>query len=151
MTLLQTDSAVEDKSLSPAPAKSGNLQSIGILLASVAFGAVGQLTLKAGMNSVRGDGQALQFSPDTLIKMATNPLLLLGIAIFFISTLLWLLALSKADLSFAYPFLSLTYMAVLIGGAFLFHEAITLPRVLGFAVIVTGVWVVARSEQKKKP
>lgn len=121
-----------------------NLQSIGLVLLSVAFGAVGQLVLKAAMNHLGG----LQFSVDTLLKMATSPLLLLGIAIFGISTLLWLLALTKADLSFAYPFLSLTYIAVLIGGALLFHERVTLSRVLGFAVIVTGVWIVARSEKK---
>jgi drug/metabolite transporter (DMT)-like permease len=62
---------------------------------------------------------------------------------------LWLLALMKADLSFAYPFLSLTYIAVLIGGAVLFQENVTLPRVIGFAVIVSGVLIVARSEKKK--
>lgn len=122
-----------------------NVQAIGILLASVAFGAVGQLVLKAGMN---GLGK-LQLSADTLLRMATSPLLLVGIAIFVISTLLWLLALAKADLSFAYPFLSLTYLAVLVGGALLFREAVTLPRVLGFVVIITGVWIVARSEQRK--
>ena len=121
-----------------------NMQSLGLVLASVAFGAVGQLTLKAAMNSL---GQ-LQLSLDTLLRMATSPLLLVGVAIFGISTLLWLLALTKADLSFAYPFLSLTYIAVLIGGALLFHDRVTITRVLGFAVIVTGVWIVARSEKK---
>ncbi|MEZ4671836.1 MAG: EamA family transporter [Anaerolineae bacterium] len=123
-----------------------NVQSIGMLLLSVAFGAVGQLTLKAGMNSV---GKS-QLSVDTLMRMATNPLLLVGVAIFGISTLLWLFALSKADLSFAYPFLSLTYLAVLVGGALLFHEEVTLPRVVGFLVIIAGVWIVARSEQRKE-
>ncbi len=126
-----------------------NMQSVGMVLASVAFGAVGQLTLKAGMNSVVQPYGKLQLSPDTLIHMATNPLLIVGIAIFGISTLLWLFALAKADLSFAYPFLSLTYLAVLLGGAFLFGDKVTLPRVLGFAVIITGVWIVAHSEQKK--
>lgn len=128
---------------------SANMQSIGMVLASVAFGAVGQLILKAGMNSIVASYGKLQLSLDTLIHMATNPLLIIGIAIFGISTLLWLFALAKADLSFAYPFLSLTYLAVLIGGAFLFGDKVTLPRVLGFAVIIAGVWIVARSEQKK--
>ena len=122
-----------------------NVQAIGILLGSVAFGAVGQLILKAGMNSLG----KLQLSADTLLRMATSPLVLVGIAIFCVSTLLWLFALAKADLSFAYPFLSLTYLAVLIGGALLFHEEVTMPRVLGFIVIITGVWIVARSEQRK--
>ena len=126
-----------------------NVQSIGIVLASVAFGAVGQLTLKAGMNSIVQSYGKLQLSVDTLLHMATNPLLIIGIAIFGVSTLLWLFALAKADLSFAYPFLSLTYLAVLIGGAFLFGDKVTLPRVLGFAIIIAGVWIVAHSEQKK--
>lgn len=125
--------------------KSANIQSIGLIIASVACGAVGQLILKAGMKSLG----PLQLSLNTLISMATSPLLLVGIAIFCVSTLLWLLALMKADLSFAYPFLSLTYIAVLIGGAVLFQENVTLPRVIGFAVIVAGVLIVARSEQKK--
>lgn len=125
--------------------RDANVRTIGILLASVAFGAVGQLTLKAGMN---GLGK-LQLSAETLLRMATSPLLLVGIAIFGISTLLWLLALAKADLSFAYPFLSLTYLAVLVGGAVLFRETVTVPRVLGFVVIIAGVWIVARSEQRK--
>lgn len=121
-----------------------NVQAIGLLLASVGTGAIGQLILKAGMNSTG----KLQLSLESLLRMATNPLVILGVAVFLVSTLLWLFALARADLSFAYPFLSLTYMAVLIGGALLFHEAVTLPRVVGFAVIVTGVWIVARSEQK---
>lgn len=142
MAVLKPTPTLEENVNKPA---SANTQSLGLVLTSVAFGAVGQLTLKAGMNSLGG----VQLSVDTLLKMATNPLLLVGIGIFGISTLLWLLALSKADLSFAYPFLSLIYIAVLFGGAVLFQEDITVPRVLGFAVIVTGVWIVARSEKKK--
>jgi drug/metabolite transporter (DMT)-like permease len=141
MTAVQTTPTVQN-----APeTRSANLQSIGLVLASVACGAIGQLTLKAGMNSLG----PLELSINTFVSMATSPLLLVGIAIFGVSTLLWLLALMKADLSFAYPFLSLTYIAVLLGGAILFHEKVTLPRVIGFAVIVTGVLIVARSEQKK--
>lgn len=143
---LNTTPVIEENTTMPAQqAANANLQSIGLVLASVACGAVGQLTLKAAMNSLG----SLQLSVETLVRMATSPLLLVGVAIFAVSTLLWLFALAKADLSFAYPFLSLTYIAVLFGGAVLFHEAVTLMRVVGFAVIVTGVWIVARSEKKK--
>ncbi|MCB9453837.1 MAG: hypothetical protein H6672_20595 [Anaerolineaceae bacterium] len=124
--------------------REANLNSIGIVLTSIALGAVGQLILKAAMNSLG----ASELSLDTLVTMATNPLLILGVGVFGFSTLLWLLALTKADLSFVYPFLSLIYVAVLIGGAAFFGEQITLPRVVGFAVIVTGVLIIARSEQK---
>jgi drug/metabolite transporter (DMT)-like permease len=145
MTAVQTTPNTQH----PTDTRSANLQSIGLVLASVACGAVGQLVLKAGMNDIAQKLGPLQLSVNTLVSMGTSPLLLIGIAIFGVSTLLWLLALMKADLSFAYPFLSLTYIAVLVGGAILFHENVTLPRVIGFAVIVTGVLIVARSEQKK--
>ncbi|MCA0456653.1 MAG: multidrug resistance protein [Chloroflexi bacterium] len=131
------------------PNNANNIQSIGMVLASVAFGAVGQLILKAGMNSIVETYGKLQLTPETLIHMATNPLLIVGIGIFGVSTLLWLFALAKADLSFAYPFLSLTYLAVLIGGAFLFGDQVTWQRVLGFITIIAGVFIVARSERKK--
>lgn len=146
MATLKSTSVAQDETKITS---SANVQSIGMVLTSVAFGAVGQLTLKAGMNNLVQSYGKLQLSLDTLLHMATNPLLIVGIAIFGISTLLWLFALAKADLSFAYPFLSLTYLAVLIGGAFLFGDKVTLPRVLGFATIIAGVWIVARSEQKK--
>jgi drug/metabolite transporter (DMT)-like permease len=147
MTTLKTTPG--DEILSPVQAETRsptnrNSQAIGIVLASVACGAVGQLVLKAGMNSV---GQA-QLNADTFLRMATNPLLLVGLAIFGISTLLWLFALGRADLSFAYPFLSLTYLVVLIGGAYLFGDQINLLRIVGFVVIVTGVFIVARSERR---
>lgn len=145
MTAIQSTPNSTPNSDLVTASKSANIQSIGLILASVACGAVGQLILKAGMNSLG----PLQLSLNTLVSMATNPLLLVGIAIFGVSTLLWLLALMKADLSFAYPFLSLTYIAVLVGGAVLFQENVTLPRVIGFAMIVAGVLIVARSEQKK--
>jgi drug/metabolite transporter (DMT)-like permease len=144
---LNTSPVIEENTtMSTQQATNANLQSVGLVLASVACGAVGQLTLKAAMNSLG----SLQLSLDTLVRMATSPLLIVGVAIFGISTLLWLFALAKADLSFAYPFLSLTYIVVLFGGALLFHESVTLMRVIGFAVIVTGVWIVARSEKKKQ-
>lgn len=124
--------------------REANLGSLGLVLTSVALGAVGQLVLKSAMN---GLGQR-QLSLQTLMDMATSPTLIIGIGIFGFSTLLWLFALTKADLSFAYPFLSLIYVAVLIGGALFFHEQVTLPRVVGFVVIVAGVLIVARGEQK---
>jgi multidrug transporter EmrE-like cation transporter len=142
MTAAQTTPQHDVNSL-PKTASS-NLNAIGFILGSVVSGAIGQLVLKAGMKELG----PLQLSAETLVRMATNPLVIVGIAIFAVSTVLWLLALMKADLSFAFPFLSLTYIVVLFGGTVLFHEEVTLARVIGFAVIVIGVWIVARSEKK---
>lgn len=127
---------------SPPRTSSANLQSVGILLLSVALGAIGQLTLKQAVN-----GGNLTLSVQSLVAMATNPLLIIAIGIYGISAIFWLLALMRADLSFAYPFLSLTYIAVLLGGAILFHEQVTFLRVAGFLVIIGGLLVIAYGER----
>jgi drug/metabolite transporter (DMT)-like permease len=123
--------------------KSANLQSVGLVLLSVTLGAVGQLTIKAAVNEMG----PLQLSAQMLLKMVSSPLLLIALGIYGVSAILWLLALMKADLSFAYPFLSLTYVAVLTGGAVLFHERVTLMRIVGFIVIVLGLVIITRGEQ----
>lgn len=120
-----------------------NVQSVGIVLLSVLLGAVGQLMLKSAANSMG----KLELSPQLLVTMATNPRLILAVAIYGVSAVFWLLALSRADLSFVYPFLSLTYIAVLLGSTFLFNEVINPTRVLGFAVIIGGLLIIARGER----
>ncbi|MAS32549.1 MAG: multidrug resistance protein [Anaerolineaceae bacterium] len=129
----------------PKVAKSANMQALGFILISVFLNAIGQLVFKAALNSLG----TLELSVDMLVRMALNPLLILGLVIYVVSTFTWLISLSKADLSFAYPFLSLTYFVVLIGGAMLFNDQITAPRVIGFIVVVVGLIIVARSEQKQ--
>ena len=119
-----------------------NRQAIGILLLSVLAGAIGQLTLKAAVD--RMGEMSLSFQ--MLLGLATNPVFILAMGIYFVSAVLWLLSLLKADLSFAYPFLSLTYIAVLFGGAFFFHESISWLRLVGCAVIIIGLLIIARGE-----
>lgn len=139
---------IETKSLpTQTPAKpktsSANFRSIGLLLSSVVLGAVGQLLLKVAVNQMG----RLELSVDMLLRLATNPVLLLALAIYGVSAGLWLLALMKADLSFAYPFLSLTYVIVLLGGAFLFSENVSALRLIGFSVILCGLFVIAQDEK----
>lgn len=118
-----------------------NRGSVGLVLISVLLAAAGQLTFKAGLNQIGG----LTLSLDMIVSLLMNPLMLLGLAIFAASALLWLIALMRAELSFAYPFLSLSYVLVLAGGAVLFDEQISPLRLLGFALIIVGLFVVASS------
>ena len=141
----QTISSTPDTPAKTAVSKNANFQVLGFILISVFLNAIGQLVFKAAMNSLG----PLEISLDMFLRMALNPLLLLGMVIYAGSTFLWLISLSKADLSFAYPFLSLTYFVVLLGGAVLFAEQITATRVIGFVVVVVGLLIVARSERKR--
>jgi drug/metabolite transporter (DMT)-like permease len=119
------------------------VQSVGIIFLSVLLGAIGQLMLKSAAVSMG----KLELSPQLLVTMATNPRLILAVAIYGVSAVFWLLALSRADLSFVYPFLSLTFIAVLLGSTLLFNEVINPTRVLGFAVIIGGLLIIAQGER----
>jgi len=140
---LKTD-VMATKTTAPRTA-STNLQTLGVILTSVAVGAVGQLILKAAVNSMG----KLELSLSTLVGLATNPLLLLAMGLYGVSAVLWLLALMRAELSFVYPFLSLTFMAVLVGSAVLFNERVSVLRVAGFLIIISGLIIIARGERDK--
>ena len=124
--------------------KKMNIAIIYILI-SVLGGAIGQILLKRGMGSLG----PLTLSPSqiwsVLWRMITNPYVVIGLGIYVLSTVFWLAALSRVDLSFAYPFASLSYIIMLIASWSLFKEEITLLRLIGTLVIGVGVLIISRS------
>ena len=115
------------------------------ILISVIGGAIGQVLLKKGMGSMGPLTIGASQFPSLLWKMATNPYVVTGLGIYFLGTLFWLTALSRVDLSFAYPFASLSYILMLLASWLLLHETITPLRVAGAAVIIVGLFLIARS------
>ncbi len=115
------------------------------ILISVLFSTVGQLLLKGGMNSM-GEvtlsfGQFFQ----TLWRMIVNPGVFFGLFIYGVGTIFWLAALSRAELSYAYPFASLSYVIMLAASWMMFDEKITLARIIGTVLICIGVLVIYRN------
>ncbi len=88
---------------------------------------------------------ALSTLPSTLMRIATNPFVVVGLLIYVSGTLFWLAALSRVDLSFAYPFASLSYVLMLAAAWLLFSENITWMRILGTLVVGLGVLLISRS------
>jgi multidrug transporter EmrE-like cation transporter len=118
---------------------------IPLILAVVTTNALSQILLKHGMNGIGrfdfGGGSLLK----TLPVVALNPYIVGGLAVLVFSMGLHLMALSRVDLSFAYPFLSVSYVLVLGAGYVWFGEAINASRVAGVALICLGTFFVARS------
>jgi drug/metabolite transporter (DMT)-like permease len=121
-----------------------NLAIIYILI-SVLAGALGQILLKKGMGSMGPLTLSMDQVGGILWRIATNPYVVIGLLIYVCGTLFWLVALSRVDLSFAYPFASLSYVVMLAASYFLFHENITPMRLLGTGVICLGVILISRS------
>ena len=117
---------------------------IGYILVSVIAGAVGQLLLKQGMGTMGPVTIAPNQIFNIIWRIGTNPYVVVGLAIYVGGTLFWLAALSRVDLSYAYPFASLSYVVMLVAAWQIFNENITPSRLLGTLVICVGVLLVAR-------
>jgi drug/metabolite transporter (DMT)-like permease len=115
------------------------------ILISVLAGAVGQLLLKKGMNSIGSVTLSLNQLSSVLWKMITNPYVFIGLVFYFGAVIFWLAALSRVDLSYAYPFASLSYVIMLVASRIMFDEKITLSRLLGTVVIGIGVLLIYRN------
>jgi multidrug transporter EmrE-like cation transporter len=115
------------------------------LLISVLGGAIGQLALKRGMNSFGELTLSMDKIVNVIMRMATNPYVVVGMVVYAASTVFWLAALSRVDLSFAYPFASLSYVVMLIGAWQLFDENISVMRLVGCVVVISGVLLISRS------
>ena len=115
------------------------------ILISVVASTVGQLLLKQGMNVVGAITLSANQILSTTWKMVTNPYVFIGLAIYLAGTVFWMAALSRVDLSYAYPFASLSYVVMLVASWMMFDEKITLSRVIGTVVIGIGVLLIYRN------
>jgi multidrug transporter EmrE-like cation transporter len=80
----------------------------------------------------------------TITKMFLLPNVLLGLLFYAVSTVFWLVALSKIELSVAYPMLSVGYILLMIISYFLLNETITVYKVIGTLLVVAGVTLISR-------
>lgn len=115
-----------------------------LILSGVLLNALAQLLLKAGTNSI---GE-FKFSQATLVptvlRVAFEPYILGGLACYVVSLVIWIVALSKTEVSVAYPMLSIGYVVNAIAAAYLFGEMITDLKLIGLLTIIIGVYLIAR-------
>lgn len=119
---------------------------LALIILSVALAVCGQVSLKIGMNKV-GEISATHLSKplQTLIKMFSNPNVFFGLALYVLAAIIWLVVLSKVDLSFAYPMMGLSYVFILFISKFFLKENVMSLRWLGAILICVGVVLISRS------
>ena len=110
---------------------------------TIAFTAYGQLIIKHEITNLgimpTKPGLLLPY----LLKAFTNPKILSGILSAVLAMIAWYGALSRLDLSFAYPFMSLTFPLVIILAAVLFHEPFGWPKIAGTLMILGGLTLIS--------
>ena len=121
------------------------MQTFPLILASVALSALAQIALKYGMSSLTVQKSIKTGLPgDMVINIASNPMVMLGIGLYFGSMLIWLFVLSKVDVSYAYPFVALGFVFTALLGRWVFHDEFSVSKIIGTLLIVCGVVVMAR-------
>lgn len=116
-----------------------------LILLGVLLNAAAQLLLKAGMGQIGH----FEFSMTNVVpigmKVAANLPIISGLTMYVISVGVWLLVLSRVQVSYAYPMLSIGYVVNALAANYLFGEPLTSMRMLGIFVIIAGVYLVAQS------
>ena len=117
----------------------------GLILFGVLLNAGAQLLLKAGTGQIgHFDFSAANIIPIGM-KVIVNPPILTGLTCYVLSVGVWLLVLSRVQVSFAYPMLSIGYVVNAVAAYYLFGEPLTSIRMLGIFIIIAGVYLVAQS------
>jgi multidrug transporter EmrE-like cation transporter len=121
-----------------------NALSFGLILAGVLLNAAAQLLLKAGANRA-GPLDLTAQSLAVLPSLALSPPIVAGVACYAVSVVVWILALTRVEVSLAYPMLSIGYVINAVAAWLLFGEALTPMRMAGIAAIGIGVCLLAGS------
>jgi drug/metabolite transporter (DMT)-like permease len=118
---------------------------LSLIMIDVILNVTGQLSLKYGMSRIGNFALSATTLPPIFIQAATSLHVLLGLLCYGLGFMVWLVVLSKAEVSYAYPLISLGYVFTAILARVLFGEAVTATRLAGILITCLGVFIVARS------
>ena len=117
-----------------------------LILSSVSLNAFAQLFIRKGMLKIGSVSLAFDQLFNMVLAVFTNVYLLSGMFSYGISIILWMIVLSKVNVSLAYPFLSIGYIITTVLAYLFFNEPITFQKVLGIIIICIGVFVLTQSK-----
>lgn len=111
-----------------------------MVLFNCVLGVCGQLCLKVSMNSIGRIGvSSLHNWQSLLMKVLSMPLIWVGMALYIIGAAVWLIILSRANLSIAYPLLSINFILVILASWMFLGEPLTYQRIIAIAIICCGI------------
>jgi multidrug transporter EmrE-like cation transporter len=123
-----------------------NLTTFAFIISGVLLNACAQVLLKAGTNALGGAIHlTVSNAFDTFVRVASQLPILAGLACYALSLVVWIMGLSRTDVTIAYPMLSLGYVIAAAGAWLFLGETISPQRLLAIGVIMVGVVLLARS------
>jgi len=122
-----------------------SLSTFLFILTGVLLNAGAQLLLKAGVRPLGAITIEWSTVLPTALKVLTQWPIIAGLGCYVLSVGVWIVGLSRADVSQAYPMLSMGYVVNAVAAWYLFGEALGPMRVVGLLLILAGVFVMARN------
>lgn len=122
-----------------------NLPTFGFIFVGICLNAVAQLLLKAGTNAVGAIHLTAENWLPTGMKLITQVPIIGGLACYVLSVVVWIIGLSRVDVTIAYPLLSLGYVINAIGASYFLGEVVSVQRMGAIALILIGVGLLART------
>lgn len=124
------------------------LQGITLIVLAAGMTVTGNLMMRDGV--VRAGGLSLRMATlgQETLKLARQPLLVVGVLLYGLASLVWFRIISTEDLNSSYPLLvSITFVLVTLGATVLFREPLGLQKVLGVVAILIGIVLIATARQ----
>lgn len=115
------------------------------IFGTIFFTVYGQLAIKWKITSYGSLPEAFSEKILFLFKVLFDPVIFSGFLSAFIASFFWMAAMTKFELSYAYPFMSGAFVLVFLLSVLLFHEVVTWQKIIGLALIVVGIFVSSRS------
>ncbi len=122
------------------------MKNILLILSSVALNALAQLFIRQGMLKIGSVSLEIGQLWNMCISFFSNLYLWGGMLCYAVSIILWMVVLSKVNVSLAYPFLSVGYIITAVMAYFFLNEPLTLQKCIGIAVICLGVIILTYSK-----
>ncbi|MEQ7050298.1 EamA family transporter [Paenibacillaceae sp. P-4] len=114
------------------------------IASTILFTVYGQLIIKFRVNKYGPLPDGLSEKMSYMLHLLIDPLILSGFLSAFIASFFWMAALTKFDISHAYPFMSLSFVLVFVLSIIFFNEPFTVNKLIGIGFIILGIIFIAK-------
>ena len=115
------------------------------LLLAISFGVISQLIIKWQMSAfVFNDYETWQDKFALAFSMLLNPYIIISLILTLLAGVTWMIAMTKFEISYAYPFTLLGLVLVTIFSVIFFGESVNTYKIIGIAVIILGIVLISK-------
>lgn len=115
------------------------------IFCTILFTVYGQIIIKMKIAQYGKLPSSLLDKAYFMFQLFLNPWILSGFLSAFIASIFWMAAMTKFQISYAYPFMSLSFVLVFLLSIFLFNEPVTIYKLVGMGFIIVGIFVISRA------